>query len=105
MLFLREARPTKRLGLADIERDILEQNIQTVDGLADHLHTNTVQLNRIFKSFNTTPGKFLKSVKMKLARQMLRDGKTMQDVVSVTGYSAQLIKTELKKKGELKEPD
>lgn len=100
-----EARPTKRLGLADIERDILEQNIQTVDGLADHLHTNTVQLNRIFKSFNTTPGKFLKSVKMKLARQMLRDGKTMQDVVSVTGYSAQLIKTELKKKGELKEPD
>jgi AraC-like DNA-binding protein len=94
-------RPKKTLGMAEIEQDILTYNIQTVEGLADHLHTNTVQLNRMFKSFNTTPGKFLKTVKMNLAKQMLREGKPMQEVIAATGYSAQLIKSELRKTGEI----
>ena len=94
-------RPKKTLGMAEIEQDILTCNIQTVEGLADHLHTNTVQLNRMFKSFNTTPGKFLKTVKMNLAKQMLREGKPMQEVIAATGYSAQLIKSELRKTGEI----
>lgn len=94
-------RPKKTVGMAEIEQDILTYNIQTVEGLADHLHTNTVQLNRMFKSFNTTPGKFLKTVKMNLAKQMLREGKPMQEVVAATGYSAHLIKSELRKTGEM----
>lgn len=98
-----DTRPKKTIGKAEIEQDIITYNIQTVEGLADHLHTNTVQLNRMFKSFNTTPGKFLKTVKMNLARQMLRDGKPMQEVVAATGYSAQLIKTELRKTGEIED--
>jgi AraC-like DNA-binding protein len=96
-----DARPKKTVGKTEIEQDILAYNIQTVEGLADHLHTNTVQLNRMFKSFNTTPGKFLKTVKMNLAKQMLREGKPMQEVVAATGYSAQLIKSELRKSGEM----
>jgi AraC-like DNA-binding protein len=96
-----DTRPKKTVGKAEIEQDILTHNIQTVEGLAEHLHTNTVQLNRMFKSFNTTPGKFLKTVKINLARQMLRDGKPMQEVVAATGYSAQLIKSELRKTGEM----
>lgn len=96
-----DTRPKKTVGKAEIAQDILSFNIQTVEGLADHLHTNTVQLNRMFKSFNTTPGKFLKSVKMNLAKQMLREGKPMQEVVEATGYSAQLIKNELRKSGEI----
>lgn len=98
-----DIRPKKTIGKAEIEQDIITHNIQTVEGLADHLHTNTVQLNRMFKSFNTTPGKFLKTVKLNLAKQMLREGKPMQEVVAATGYSAQLIKSELRKSGEIEE--
>lgn len=100
-----EQKTRKLVSLQEIKKEITTHNIQTVDGLAEHLHTNTVQLNRMFKSFNTTPGKFLKKVKLDLARQMLREGKPMQDVTVATGYSAQLIKTELKRKGELEESD
>jgi AraC-like DNA-binding protein len=100
-----EQKPRKLVSLQEIRKEIIAHNIQTVDGLAEFLQTNTVQLNRMFKSFNTTPGKFLKKVKLDLARQMLREGKPMQEVASATGYSAQLIRTELKRKGELEESE
>ena len=38
---------------------------------------------------------------MNLAKQMLREGKPMQEVIAATGYSAQLIKSELRKTGEI----
>ena len=80
------------LTLAAIEADILAHRLATVESMADHYKTNTVQLNRIFKTFDTTPGKFLKAVKIRQAEALLRDGVPMEEVVARVGYSAQYIR-------------
>jgi transcriptional regulator GlxA family with amidase domain len=43
-------------------------NIRTVEALAERYKTNAEQLNRIFKNFDTTPGKFMKTVKLDFAK-------------------------------------
>jgi transcriptional regulator GlxA family with amidase domain len=68
----------------------------TVEALAEHFKTNTVQLNRQFKNFDTTPGKFMKTVKLDLARDLLAQHVPMEEVVQKTGYSAAFIRKELK---------
>ncbi len=83
------------ITLEQIAIDIHSNNITTVEGLAEFYETNPVQLNRLFKTFDTTPGKFLKKVKLKLAKEMLQKGATMEDVVAQTGYSAHYIKENL----------
>ncbi len=85
------------ITLEQIAIDVNSNNITTVEGLADFYETNPVQLNRLFKTFNTTPGRFLKKVKLKLAKDMLQKGATMEDVVAQTGYSAHYIKEHLSK--------
>ena len=69
----------------------------TVEGLAEFYKTNTVQLNRQFKAFDTTPGKFMKAVKIEYAREMLNNKVSIEEVVAKTGYSAGFIRSELKK--------
>jgi hypothetical protein len=81
--------------LDSIRDDIYKHDIMTVDGLAEFYKTNTVQLNRLFKKFDTTPGKFLKSVKIKLAMDLHKKGESMENIVSKTGYTAQYIKKHL----------
>jgi AraC-like DNA-binding protein len=85
------------LTLEQIADVIRTNNIMTVEGLAEYYKTNTVQLNRQFKSFDTTPGKFMKTVKIEFAREMLNNKVSIEEVVSKTGYSASFIKSELKK--------
>jgi AraC-like DNA-binding protein len=85
------------ITLEQIAIDIHSNNITTVEALADFYETNPVQLNRLFKTFDTTPGKFLKKVKLKLAKEMLQNGATMEEVVLQTGYSAHYIKEHLNK--------
>lgn len=85
----------KALNQENMELDIIEQDIMTVDGLAEYYQTNTVQLNRLFKKFDTTPGKFLKTVKMKLAKDLVKNGESMEKIVEKTGYTAQYIKKNL----------
>lgn len=75
-----------------IAQDIRQNNIMTVEGLADFYKTNTVQLNRQFKIFDTTPGKFMKDVKLEQARTLLLSGRTMEEVVDKVGYSAAYLK-------------
>ncbi|MCS5490858.1 helix-turn-helix domain-containing protein [Algoriphagus limi] len=82
-------------NLEELEKRILSEKIQTVEGLASALDTNTVQLNRNFKKLGTTPGKFLKQIKLKQAKEMLREGKDLEEVAKSIGYSTKLIKTEL----------
>lgn len=81
--------------LEKIGEDIRTHNIMTVEGLAEHYKTNTVQLNRQFKTFDTTPGKFLKKTKLSLASELLKNGVPMEDVVAKTGYSVGYLKKEL----------
>jgi len=101
-LWLRQRKRQKRginqnqLSLRKIESEIRDNAIPSVDALAEHLDTNPVQLNRIFKSFDTTPGKFLKKVKLKMAFEMLNDGTPIGDVSMKVGYSAGYIRKELK---------
>ena len=83
------------LTLNKIEQDIKSNNILTVENLAEFYKTNTVQLNRQFKIFDTTPGKFLKKVKIDYAKALLEDGISMEEVSNKVGYSASLLKKEL----------
>jgi len=89
----KETSPT--LSLDNIAEAIRTQNIMTVEGLADFYGTNTVQLNRQFKVFETTPGKFMKAVKVNHARELLKNKVPMEEVVAKTGYSASFIMKEL----------
>jgi len=84
------------LSLEKMEKDIIENELLTVEAIAGFYETNPVQLNRIFKNFDITPGKFLKKVKMNLALKMLSEGASIGDVATKTGYSAQFLRSELK---------
>jgi AraC-like DNA-binding protein len=84
------------LSLQAITETIRNHNIMTVDALAEHYKTNTVQLNRQFKVFNTTPGKFMKKVKLEYARELLEGQVPMDVVVGRVGYTANFIRKELK---------
>ena len=86
---------TPALTLENIAEAIRTHNIMTVEGLAEFYQTNTVQLNRQFKTFDTTPGKFMKTVKINYARELLKNKVPMEEVVSKLGYSASFIRKEL----------
>jgi hypothetical protein len=83
------------LTLDQIAEAIKTNNIMTVEGLAEFYKTNTVQLNRQFKVFETTPGKFMKTIKINYARELLKNKVPMEDVVAKVGYSAGFIRKEL----------
>jgi AraC-like DNA-binding protein len=83
------------ITLEQIAVDINANNITTVEGLAAFYETNPVQLNRLFKNYDTTPGKYLKKVKLTLAKELLKKGASMEDVVSQTGYTAHYIQQHL----------
>jgi AraC-like DNA-binding protein len=95
-LVLPQKETAPALTLKAIGDTIREHNIMTVEALAEHFKTNTVQLNRQFKNFDTTPGKFMKTVKLDLARDLLAQHVPMEEVVQKTGYSAAFIRKELK---------
>ncbi|MDZ7645704.1 MAG: helix-turn-helix domain-containing protein [Cytophagales bacterium] len=84
------------LSIADIEAQVIAHKLFTVEALAAHLQTNTVQLNRMFKKFSTTPGKFLKDVKIRHAKDLLTSGVVLEEVALRVGYSPKLLKQELK---------
>jgi AraC-like DNA-binding protein len=95
--FVVQATPSRNeLSIADIETQVIANKLFTVETLASHLQTNTVQLNRIFKKFNITPGKFLKEVKIRHARNLLNSGVSLEEVAVQVGYSSKLLKQELK---------
>ncbi|MBN3584780.1 helix-turn-helix transcriptional regulator [Algoriphagus aestuarii] len=89
-----ESKPN-RIDLDILETAIIENKINSVENLASYLGTNTVQLNRNFREFNITPGKFLKKVKLEYGKQLLNDGKSLEEVASIIGYSTRFLKNEL----------
>lgn len=91
---------TPQFTLDSLEQIIRKNQIVTVEGLADYLKTSTVQLNREFKVFSTTPGKFMKKVKIQYARELLAGQTAMEEIVRLTGYSASFINKEIKKQDQ-----
>jgi AraC-like DNA-binding protein len=87
--------PRSKFDLAQVEKDIRTNQLLSVEALAEHYGTNTVQLNRQFKSYNTTPGKFLKKVRMKMARDMMDKNIPLDDIALKVGYSAYFLKKNL----------
>ncbi len=83
------------LTLEDIKQKILTEKILTIESLANSLDTNTVQLNRNFKKLGTTPGKFLKKVKLTKAVELLNEGVNLEEVAIQVGYSTKFLKQEL----------
>ncbi|WP_371454725.1 helix-turn-helix domain-containing protein [Algoriphagus sp. A40] len=59
------------------------------------METNPVQLNRNFKKLGTTPGKFLKNAKLQQAKNLLNEGKSLEEVAKQIGYSTKFLKEEL----------
>jgi AraC-like DNA-binding protein len=94
-LLIPQKETSPALTLENIAETIRTHNIMTVEGLAEFYQTNTVQLNRQFKVFETTPGKFMKTVKLNYARELLKNKVPMEEVVAKVGYSASFIKKEL----------
>lgn len=89
-----ETRESK-IDLIELEKLIIQHKLNSVEVIANHLNTNTVQLNRNFRDFNITPGKFLKNVKLKLAKQLLKEGKSLDEVADAIGYSRRFLRKEL----------
>ena len=90
-----ESTPSKEWNLQELETRILAEKIQTVDAMAVALDTNTVQLNRNLKKLGTTPGKFLKQVKLRKAEELLKSGVNLQEIAIQVGYSTKFLKHEL----------
>jgi AraC-like DNA-binding protein len=82
-------------SLEQIKGDIILNKIVSVEALAEHYKTNAVQLNRQFKQFGTTPGKFLKKVKISWAKTLLKQGMELGDISKMIGYSTRLLNDEL----------
>lgn len=81
--------------LVALQHHIINEKLLTVEALAEYLETNPVQLNRNFKKFGITPGKFLKKVKLKQAKIMLKEGQSIEEVAKYIGYSTKFLKDEL----------
>ena len=86
---------SRKLGLEQIKTDIISNKLISVEALAQHYQTNPVQLNRRFKQLGTTPGKFLKKVKISWAKTLLNNGLDMEEVSKTVGYSPKFLDTEL----------
>jgi AraC-like DNA-binding protein len=92
---LRPKTESNTMGLDKIKQDIISHKLVSVEALAQHYHTNTVQLNRQFKQLGTTPGKFLKKVKISWAKTLLKNGLDIEEVSKTVGYSPKFLATEL----------
>jgi AraC-like DNA-binding protein len=86
----------KTITIEQMEQEIINQRIMTVENLAEFYGTNSVQLNRILKSFNTTPGKILRQTKLKHARELLKNNVPLHEISQKVGYSAVFLKSKLK---------
>jgi AraC-like DNA-binding protein len=86
---------SNKLGLEQIKVDIIAHKLISVEALALHYQTNTVQLNRKFKQLGTTPGKFLKKVKISWAKTLLKNGIDIEEVSKTVGYSPKFLSSEI----------
>lgn len=69
--------------------------IISVEDIAAYFETSTVQLNRILKKYNTSGLTLLKAIKQDIAREMLAENKSVEEISKRVGYSVNYIKRNL----------
>ncbi|MFN9782624.1 MAG: hypothetical protein ACK54A_05250 [Sphingobacteriales bacterium] len=67
-MIIQKSEVKNTFSLLEMGESIKNFNIRTVEALAERYKTNAEQLNHIFKNFDTTPGKFMKTVKLDFAK-------------------------------------
>ncbi|HEY5692702.1 MAG TPA: hypothetical protein VIS49_14700 [Cyclobacteriaceae bacterium] len=88
---------SKEITLEQFKHDILQNKILSVKEMADHYDTNPVQLNRVFMKWGTSPGRFLRKVRIEIAGEMIRDKAPLEAIVKRTGFSAIYIRRIVRK--------
>jgi hypothetical protein len=68
VVIIQKSEVKNTFSLVEMGESIKNFNIRTVEALAERYKTNAEQLNRIFKNFDTTSGKFMKTVKLDFAK-------------------------------------
>ena len=95
------AYPIQKKILLDSEmiRNVVLNNPQilSVEHLAEHFKTSVVQLNRHLKKEELSGLNLLKSIKKEIALEMLKDGKSLEEISKRVGYSMRYVKAKLLK--------
>lgn len=78
----------KEMTIEQFKLDLLNNKILSVKEMADHYNTNPVQLNRVFIKWGTSPGRFLRNVRVEIAADMIRSKDSLENIVKRTGFSA-----------------
>lgn len=76
------------------------ENIISVEAVAEHFSTSTVQLNRILKRYNTSGLALLKEIKGEIILTMIENKATLEEISSRVGYSITYVKRNYLKKFE-----
>ncbi|MEY3920528.1 MAG: hypothetical protein RL634_289 [Bacteroidota bacterium] len=79
-----------------IRQIVLEHStLISVEAIAEYFETSTVQLNRILKKYNTSGLAVLKSIKQDIVKDMIAQGKSLEEISKRVGYSINYIKRNL----------
>jgi len=78
-------------------RLIVKENPQliSVESIAEYFETSTVQLNRILKKYNTSGLALLKEIKQDIVKDLVGQGKSIEEISQRVGYSVNYIKRNL----------
>jgi hypothetical protein len=68
------------------------ENLISVESVAEHFATSTVQLNRILKKFNTSGLSLLKDIKGEIVLSMIEKRASLEQISNRVGYSSAYIK-------------
>ena len=81
----------------DLIRQMVIENPEliSVESIADFFETSTVQLNRILKKYNTSGLMLLKSIKQDIVKDLVKQGKPIEEIALRVGYSINYIKRNL----------
>ena len=74
---------------------IENQELISVESIAEFFETSTVQLNRILKKYNTSGLMLLKSIKQDIVKDLIKQGKPIEEIAQRVGYSVNYTKRNL----------
>lgn len=90
--FLKAKRPV------DISIDSLKEliindpTVVSISDLSDKVSISQVHLNRLVKTFGTTPGQILRDTKQQIAIEMWKDGVSLEKISKRVGYSSRYVR-------------
>ena len=73
----------------------IDESILSVSDIASYYNTSVTQLNRKLKKENTKALALLKEIKSDVAKEMLKKGKSLDDIAKRTGYTKRYVREKL----------